>query len=148
MADHIVRCMATPPSLSGLTTDTSRCTAGTCLDTPTALCILRLEPSLAPASAQTHFSIVRYPHIWGRHFPRREELLTACGSGNLAWVELSTCCRVPVSMCFRIYNGMLPLSEKYTLLRDQWRDPSNTFSSGYEVKDGRNVARVIEAGKK
>src|SRR5712691_9266356 len=113
MADHLVRCMATPPSLSGLTTDTSRCTAGACLDTP-PLSASSGWASIAPASAQTCFSAVQCPHIQGRHFPH--------GGGVAHCVLQGQSCPVLSSRrggSFPYITVGYDCQEKYTLLQDR-----------------------------
>src|SRR5712691_8943266 len=135
MADHLVRCMTTPPSLSGLTTDTSRGTAGTCLDPPPLSASLGWA-SIASASAQTHFSAVRCPHMQGRNFPH--------GGGIAHCVHQWQPCpvlrarrvgRFPVSMCIAIYNGILPLSREIHATPRSLQEPGNTFSSGGAAPD-------------
>ena len=134
MADHLVRCMATPP-FSGLTTDTSRGTAGTCRDTPPLSASLGWA-SRAPASAQTHFSTVRCPYIQRRNFPHGGGV----AHGVLQWQPCPGSSprhvgRFPVSMCISIYNGILPLSREIHAAPGALQDPDNTFSSGGAAPD-------------
>src|SRR5262249_24633917 len=68
-ADHIVRCMTTPPSLSGLTTDTSRDT-GPCLGTPPLSASSGWACIATSAHAGTSFP------TWGRRCSLRAAVAT------------------------------------------------------------------------
>src|SRR5262245_65281430 len=118
MADHIVRCMTTPPSLSGLTSASLG------------------WASLTPASAQTHFSTVRYHHSKGRNCPHGGGVThcvlqwQSCSGLNFRRVS-----RLPVSIYVSIYNGIVSLSGEIHAVPGSLQAPGNTFSPGRATPD-------------
>src|SRR2546427_527932 len=116
MADHIVRCMTPPPSLSGLTTDTSRGYSGDTRRYPTAPSLLRLglyRASLRSDSLLCHTMRPRprdvIPHLG-------EALRAACRSGNLA-----LCWSLDVLVGFPYTTVCSHCQEKYMMPQGQCR---------------------------
>src|SRR5262245_45315809 len=97
--------MALPPSLLGLTTDTSRDTAGPCLDTPPLSASLGWASIAMPAHPGTSLP------AWGRNCSLRAAVtILPCVACSMCW-QVSR-----FHGYFHIYNGILPLSRKITLL--------------------------------